>query len=89
MFIFLKFGESAAFVRSDDPALFPKSEYPETLPDSTSGSGSPDLELFTTPLAYKVRLSHLSIHSMVSNVVTRNMVPFSSTSTPTPYMYIS
>ncbi|RDB26168.1 L-sorbose 1-dehydrogenase [Hypsizygus marmoreus] len=47
------FGESAAFIRSDDPALFPKSEYPETLPDSTSGPGSPDLELFTTPLAYK------------------------------------
>ncbi|KAF8071847.1 hypothetical protein FPV67DRAFT_1411773 [Lyophyllum atratum] len=47
------FGESAAFLRSDDPVLFPKTEYPETLPDSTSGSGSPDLEFFTTPLAYK------------------------------------
>ncbi|KAJ7476147.1 hypothetical protein FB451DRAFT_1245968 [Mycena latifolia] len=34
------FGESAAFVRSDDP-------------DSTSGPASPDLELFCTPMAYK------------------------------------
>ncbi|KAG6862501.1 hypothetical protein C0995_000049 [Termitomyces sp. Mi166 len=48
-----QFGESAAFVRSDDPILFPKEQYPETLLDSTSGSGAPDLELFTTPLAYK------------------------------------
>ncbi|GLB40329.1 putative GMC oxidoreductase [Lyophyllum shimeji] len=47
------FGESAAFVRSDDTVLFPKSEYPETLPDTTSGPQSPDLEFFTTPLAYK------------------------------------
>ncbi|KAG5635723.1 hypothetical protein H0H81_010301 [Sphagnurus paluster] len=47
------FGESAAFVRSDDPVLFPKSEYPDTLPDSTSGPGAPDLEFFSTPLAYK------------------------------------
>ncbi|KAG6813955.1 hypothetical protein H0H92_005210 [Tricholoma furcatifolium] len=47
------FGESAAFVRSDDPILFPKEQYPQTLTDSTSGPGAPDLELFTTPLAYK------------------------------------
>ncbi|KAF8150868.1 hypothetical protein B0H34DRAFT_665906 [Crassisporium funariophilum] len=48
------FGESAAFCRSDDPTLFPKSEYPEVIQqDSTSASDSPDLEIFTTPLAYK------------------------------------
>ncbi|KNZ81800.1 L-sorbose 1-dehydrogenase [Termitomyces sp. J132] len=47
------FGESAAFVRSDDPVLFPKEQYPEALLDSTSGPGAPDLELFSTPLAYK------------------------------------
>ncbi|TFK33230.1 GMC oxidoreductase-domain-containing protein, partial [Crucibulum laeve] len=47
------FGESAAFIRSDDPALFPPSEYPEVLPDSTSAKESPDLELFSTPMAYK------------------------------------
>ncbi|KAG5727268.1 L-sorbose 1-dehydrogenase [Termitomyces sp. T112] len=47
------FGESAAFVRSDDSILFPKEQYPEALLDSTSGPGAPDLELFSTPLAYK------------------------------------
>ena len=49
-----KFGESAAFIRSDDPELFPSSEYPQRLTDSTSAADSPDLELFTTPFAYKV-----------------------------------
>ncbi|KAJ6507877.1 hypothetical protein C8R47DRAFT_1208899 [Mycena vitilis] len=47
------FGESAAFVRSDDPVLFAANEFPQTLKDSTSGPGSPDLEVFCTPLAYK------------------------------------
>ncbi|KAG6910847.1 hypothetical protein DXG01_007162 [Tephrocybe rancida] len=47
-------GESAAFIRSDDPVLFPKDKYPDVLSDSTSGPGAPDLELFSTPLAYKV-----------------------------------
>ncbi|CAA7266838.1 unnamed protein product [Cyclocybe aegerita] len=47
------FGESAAFVRTDDPTLFPESEYPEKIIDSTSGPDSPDLEIFTTPFAYK------------------------------------
>jgi hypothetical protein len=41
-------------VRSDDPVLFPESEYPDKLVDSTSATDSPDLELFTTPLAYRV-----------------------------------
>ncbi|KXN88615.1 L-sorbose 1-dehydrogenase [Leucoagaricus sp. SymC.cos] len=47
------FGESAAFVRTDDPKLFPSSKYPEQLRDSTSAKDSPDLEFFTTPFAYK------------------------------------
>ncbi|KAJ7745693.1 hypothetical protein B0H16DRAFT_1557877 [Mycena metata] len=47
------FGESAAFVRSDDPVLFPPVDFPQKLEDSTSGPASPDLELFCTPLAYK------------------------------------
>jgi len=46
-------GESAAFCRSDDPVLFPPETYPEKLADSTSSPDSPDLEIFTTPLAYK------------------------------------
>ncbi|KAJ7126745.1 choline dehydrogenase [Mycena epipterygia] len=47
------FGESAAFVRSDDRVLFPAIEFPQQLEDSTSGPASPDLELFCTPMAYK------------------------------------
>ncbi|KAF8133091.1 hypothetical protein K438DRAFT_1739318 [Mycena galopus ATCC 62051] len=47
------FGESAAFVRSDDPALFPPEDFPQKLEDSTSGPASPDLELLCTPMAYK------------------------------------
>ncbi|KAF7336849.1 L-sorbose 1-dehydrogenase [Mycena venus] len=47
------FGESAAFVRTDDPVLFPPTEFPQKLEDSTSGPASPDLELFCTPMAYK------------------------------------
>jgi choline dehydrogenase len=49
----MNFGECAAFVRSDDPTLFPPSEYPDKLVDSTSALDSPDLELFSTPFAYK------------------------------------
>lgn len=47
------FGESAAFVRSDDTKLFPEEDFPEKIEDTTSGAGSPDLEIFTTPFAYK------------------------------------
>ncbi|KAH9481290.1 Dehydrogenase str4 [Psilocybe cubensis] len=47
------FGESAAFCRSDDPGLFPESEFPVKLADSTSHLDSPDLEIFSTPIAYK------------------------------------
>lgn len=44
------FGEAVAFVRSDDPDLFPRQQYPDKLPDSTSGPRAPDLELFVTPV---------------------------------------
>ena len=40
-------------MRSDDPVLFPPSQYPEKLIDSTSAVDSPDLEFFSTPFAYK------------------------------------
>ncbi|PPR00781.1 hypothetical protein CVT24_000746 [Panaeolus cyanescens] len=46
----IQFGEAAAFVRSDDPVLFPGAP---VLPDSTSAKDSPDLEIFSTPFAYK------------------------------------
>ncbi|KAF5382020.1 hypothetical protein D9615_004437 [Tricholomella constricta] len=41
------------FVWGTGGPLATNTEYPNTLSDSTSGPGSPDLELFTTPLAYK------------------------------------
>ncbi|PPR05970.1 hypothetical protein CVT24_004634 [Panaeolus cyanescens] len=47
------FGEAAAFIRTDDPKLYPESEYPDKIQDSTSAAGSPDLEIFSTPVAYK------------------------------------
>ncbi|OSC99871.1 GMC oxidoreductase [Trametes coccinea BRFM310] len=48
--------EGIAFVRSDDPKLFPTSEFPpETVPeDTTSGPGAPDIELFFSPVGYKM-----------------------------------
>jgi choline dehydrogenase len=49
-----QFGEAAAFVRTDDPVLFPKSVYPEDLVDTTSTKESPDIELFMLPSASKV-----------------------------------
>lgn len=51
-----QFGETAAFVRTDDPKLFPKAKFPATIADSTSGPESPDIELFSTPMAYKASL---------------------------------
>ncbi|TFK33226.1 hypothetical protein BDQ12DRAFT_691444 [Crucibulum laeve] len=47
------FGESAAFCRTDDPLVFPPQEFSEKFPDSTSAADSPDMEIFTTPIAYK------------------------------------
>ncbi|KAJ7583617.1 hypothetical protein C8J56DRAFT_213831 [Mycena floridula] len=45
-------GEAAAFVRTDDPKLFPASEFPAKLKESASSSTSPDIELFTTAVAF-------------------------------------
>ena len=50
----MQLAEGIAFVRTDDPKLFPKSEEPPLAEDSTSGPESPDLELFVTPLGYNV-----------------------------------
>uniref|UniRef100_D8QIH8 Glucose-methanol-choline oxidoreductase N-terminal domain-containing protein n=1 Tax=Schizophyllum commune (strain H4-8 / FGSC 9210) TaxID=578458 RepID=D8QIH8_SCHCM len=44
-------GECAAFIRVDDPRLFPDSK--EKLGDALSEKGAPDVEYFATPLAYK------------------------------------
>lgn len=46
--------EAAAFFRSDDPVLFAPhmAPPPSAAEDSTSGSNSPDLELFVTPVGY-------------------------------------
>ncbi|KAH7100225.1 alcohol oxidase [Auriculariales sp. MPI-PUGE-AT-0066] len=48
------FGETVAFVRSDDKALFSDSEpeFQDETHDATSGARSPDLELFATPLGW-------------------------------------
>lgn len=45
--------ESAAFIRSDDPKLFPPGEYSRSLEDSTSGPGAPDLEIMAAPFGLK------------------------------------
>ncbi|KAK0468990.1 uncharacterized protein EV420DRAFT_926 [Desarmillaria tabescens] len=46
-------GEAVAFIRSDDPKLFPPSQYSQVLEDSTSGMGAPDVEFFCSPIGYK------------------------------------
>lgn len=48
-----QWGEAAAFVRTDDPNLFPESEFPGRLAESASSTTSPELEIFTTGIAYK------------------------------------
>ncbi|KAI0091018.1 GMC oxidoreductase [Irpex rosettiformis] len=47
--------EAAAFLRSDDPALFPPEKFTaETTPeDTTTGEAAPDLEMFLSVIAYK------------------------------------
>ncbi|KAK0498897.1 hypothetical protein EDD18DRAFT_1154306 [Armillaria luteobubalina] len=47
------FAEAIAFIRSDDSTLFPPSQYPQVLEDSTSGAGAPDVELLCTSIGYK------------------------------------
>ena len=43
-------------MRSDDPVLFPESQFPEKLLDTASAKDSPDLELFVSPGGHKVGL---------------------------------
>ncbi|QRW06017.1 GMC oxidoreductase [Ceratobasidium sp. AG-Ba] len=45
------FSESACFVRSDDPKLFPG--LPPLSEDTSSGPGAPDIELISLPLGFK------------------------------------
>ncbi|KIY51724.1 alcohol oxidase [Fistulina hepatica ATCC 64428] len=45
--------EAAAFVRVDDKTLFPPEEFPDIIPDTTSGHSAPDLECYSTPIAYR------------------------------------
>ncbi|THH03799.1 hypothetical protein EW145_g5999 [Phellinidium pouzarii] len=52
--------EAAAFIRSADPALFPPSDYPEKLEDTTSSLDAPDIELLSSPLAWKSSTPHHS-----------------------------
>ncbi|KAG2076498.1 alcohol oxidase [Suillus decipiens] len=42
-------GESVAFFRSDDQALFPPAEYGNDLEDANSGPDAPDLEIIMCP----------------------------------------
>ncbi|KAI0749699.1 GMC oxidoreductase [Daedaleopsis nitida] len=45
--------DTIGFLRSDDPVIFPPSEYPaEQIKDTTSGPGAPDIEIFYTPTGY-------------------------------------
>ena len=78
-------------MRSDDPSLFPPGEYPDKLVDSTSAADSPDLELFSTPFAYKVRF-HVQLAGRMQTLITtatyRNMGKSALTYTRTRCMCI-
>ncbi|KAL0576521.1 hypothetical protein V5O48_005466 [Marasmius crinis-equi] len=80
-------GEAASFVRSDDPQLFPRDEYPiQVAKDSTSGPTSPDLEIFITTLAYKKHgawtwgFPTFSIHACLLRPLSRGAVTLKSDS---------
>ncbi|KAF8150870.1 choline dehydrogenase [Crassisporium funariophilum] len=81
----MNFGEAAAFVRTDDPILFPPSQYPEKLVDSTSAKDSPDLELFSTPMAYKEHaqvffdVDTVSLHAYLLRPTSRGEILLDST----------
>ncbi|EJD45817.1 alcohol oxidase [Auricularia subglabra TFB-10046 SS5] len=45
--------ESVAFVRSTERKLFPATDFPEELQDSTSAENAPDIEFLASPLAWK------------------------------------
>ncbi|PFH52938.1 GMC oxidoreductase [Amanita thiersii Skay4041] len=75
------FGESAAFIRSDDPALFSNHS---KVKDSTSSPNSPDLEIFTTPMAYKDHGRYMfpmhtfSIHTVLLRPLSRGILSLKS-----------
>lgn len=52
----IKIVDAAAFVRSTDPSLFPPDEFEENVEDRASGPGAPDLELLSSPFAWKESL---------------------------------
>lgn len=70
-YFFFQLGESACFFRSDDPTIFPKEEYPTAIEDSTSGPDAPDVEMFTTPMAYIDHSTVVlpSLHTFAMHVV--------------------
>lgn len=45
-------GQGVAFVRTNDPKLFPQQEFGEELVDSTSSKDGPDVELFSSPICW-------------------------------------
>ncbi|TDL26596.1 GMC oxidoreductase [Rickenella mellea] len=45
--------EAAAFVKTTDPHLFPKSEFPTDVKDHSSGADAPDLEFYASPFSWK------------------------------------
>ncbi|KAK0223979.1 hypothetical protein IW262DRAFT_1473502 [Armillaria fumosa] len=74
------FAEAAAFIRSDDPTLFPPSQYPQVLEDSTSGAGAPDAELLCTSIGYKPHAQSLfdvptrALHACLLRPISRGEV---------------
>lgn len=45
-------GQGVAFIRTDDPTLFPQEKFREMLTDSTSSKDGPDVELFSSPVCW-------------------------------------
>lgn len=48
----LQIAESAAFLRTSDRKVFPSTEYPGEIEDTSSGENAPDLELIASPFAW-------------------------------------
>lgn len=74
------FGETAAFIRSDNVDLYPLEQYPERFPDNTSGPDAPDLELFFTPIAvqghgrFPINVPSLALHCYLLRPLSRGHV---------------
>ncbi|KAF5337947.1 hypothetical protein D9758_013126 [Tetrapyrgos nigripes] len=81
-------GEAAAFVRSDDPVVFPPEEFSAATlsKDSTSAPDSPDLELFAIPLAYRSHgkvgwpIHTISLHCCLLRPLSRGTITLKSAS---------